>query len=419
MGGAVRGNYKVAIAAVIAVVSLAAQGQDGLRDRDPVLQGAKKIASDLQAATFHYESFYFLSRFELAELGYGSQYSTPTGNSSNGFSIGASAPQRLYYVPSRRVVFSGEFIPQYAWVHENGSHNQFGYSTRADAQFILNHLYLDFYGQKANELRPHSGELNRVLTVRDTEVGVSGEVKYSSRTSGLFSVRYRDASYPTNRLQPLQFEKDIPLLDRNEHNYRASILHKTFPLTSLILAAERSDYTFTKDSIRDSTRSYVGGGVVIDTGNSVIRAEAGPGHLRFQQPGKREFSGLLANGSASRRAGLRWRVGVSAQRDVDFSIYENNTFYIIDRVGATADYAATKRLSLRFVNEAGRDRYQVRAVGQPLRRDTISWNAVGWNYQMRRFRGGFDVGYYNRKSTVVNVDQSHGIRFVIHLSFIP
>src|SRR5207244_535075 len=127
------------VAAVIAVVSLAAQGQEGLRDRDPVLQGAKKIASDLQAATFHYESFYFLSHFELADLGYGSQYSTPTGRSKNGFSIGASAPQRLYYVPSRRIVFSGEVVPQYAWVHESGSHNQFGYSTRADAQFILNH----------------------------------------------------------------------------------------------------------------------------------------------------------------------------------------------------------------------------------------------------------------------------------------
>jgi len=46
-------------------------------------------------------------------------------------------------------------------------------------------------------------------------------------------------------------------------------------------------------------------------------------------------------------------------------------------------------------------------------------DAVGWNYQLRRLRGGFDVGYYDRSSTVPDVDESKGIRFVVHLSFTP
>jgi len=415
----VRGFSKFAVAAAMAAVSFAALAQEGLRDRDPVLQAAKKIASDLQAATFHYESFYLLSRFELADLGYGAQYSTPVGTASGGFSIAASAPHRLYYVPSRRVVFSAEATPQYAWVHEKGAHSQFGYNTRFDAQFILNHVYLDFYHAQANELRPHTGELNRVLTVKDSETGVSGELKYTSRTSALFSVRYHQARFPLNRLQPVEFEQRIPLLDRAERNYRASVLHKTFPLTSLMIAAERSDYEFRNDRMRDSSRSYAGAGFALDAGNAVIRGEAGPVRLQFDDASKKDYSGLIGNGSASRRFGDRWRGGVSVQRDLDFSIYQNNSYYLLDRLSLTADWAATRRLSLRFLSETGRDTYEVPSFGLIRREDTILWNAVGWNYQLRRLRGGFDVGYYDRTSTVPDVDESKGIRFVVHLSFTP
>jgi uncharacterized protein YfiM (DUF2279 family) len=415
----VQGKFRLAVGFAIAAVSLAVQAQEGLRDRDPVLAAAKKVASDLQAATFHYESFYLLSRFEIADLGYGAQYATPLGTTSGGFSIAASAPHRLYYVPSRRVVFSVEAVPQYAWVHEKGAHSQFGYSSRADAQFILNHIYLDFYGTRANELRPHTGELNRVLTVKDSEVGLNGEIKYTSRTSALFSARYRDASYPTNRLQPVEFENLIPLLDRSERNYRASILHKTFPITSLVLAGERSEYEFRRDPIRNSSRTYAGFGFVTDSGNSVLRAEVGPAKLTFRQPGVRDFSGLIGNATASRRVGERWRVNVSGQRDLDFSIYGGNGYYVADRAGITADYSATRRLAFRILSEWGRDRYDTALPGLALRRDNIAWNAVGWTYQMRRLRGGFDVGYYNRTSTVPDVDDTHGIRFVVHVSFTP
>src|SRR5205823_6406515 len=132
--------------------------------------------------------------------------------------------------------FSIDAVPQMALIYENGSHTQTGYRFRGDAQLIFNHLYLDFYVLTADELRPHTGELNRVLTIKEGETGVSGELKYTSRTSALFAARYRRANYPTNRLQPTVFESAIPQLDRDENNYRVSILHKTFPLTSITLA---------------------------------------------------------------------------------------------------------------------------------------------------------------------------------------
>jgi hypothetical protein len=419
----VRGKWKFAVAAAIAAVGLTAQAQEGLRDRDPVLQAAKKIASDLQAASFHNGDFYLLSHFELSDLGYGAQYFSPTGTTSSGFSISASAPQRLYFVPSRRVVLSIDAVPQIAWIYENGLHTQTGYRFRGDVQFILNHLYLDFYGLATDELRPHTGELNRVLTIKEGETGLSGELKYTSRTSALFSARYRRANYPINRLQPTAFESLIPQLDRDENNYRVSVLHKTLPLTSITLAAEHSNYTFKNAPVRDSTRDYAAAGFILDNGTTVFRGEAGPGRLNFKQAGQRDFRGILGSTNVSHRAGDRWRIGANAQRDLDFSIYPGNSYYLSDRYEVAIDYAATRRLSLRAVSDVALDHYDVRSpllpVFLPLRRDRTTWNALGWVYSTRRFGGGFDVGYYKRTSTTPDVDQTHGIRFVIHLSFTP
>lgn len=416
-----RGLLKLAAVAGILAISLAAQAQqEGLRDRDPVLEGAKRIASDLQSATFHYGPWYLLSRFNLTDLGWGQQYYLGTGKTSGGgITLAATAPQRLYFVPHRRIVFAGEVTPQYGWIQQNGTHNQFGYSTRGDAEFIFNHLFLDFYGGQANELRPQPGEINRIVTVKERTAGASGEIKYSSRTSALLTARYRDARYPFNRLQPADVRDLLAGLDRTEHSYRASLLHKTFPLTSIILAAEESDYAFTRAASRDARRHYAGAGIVADSGDGVFRIEAGPGRLTFKTPGQKEFKGMLANFSASHRLGERWRIGATGQRDLDFSIYPNNNYYIVDRIGAAADWAATRRLRLRFVSEFGRDLYDVRVGLLPLRRDRLAWNAIGWEYTLRRFRGGFDVGYYERTSNVPNVDETSGIRLVAHLSFTP
>lgn len=416
-----RVNLKVvALAAILAVTPVVRAQQEGLRDRDPVLEGAKKLASDLQTATIHYGPWYLLSRFQFSDLGYGQQFFTPTGSSKGGLTIAANAPQRLYFVPTRRMVFAGEYVPQFAWIHQDGARNQFGYSTRGDAEFLFNHIFLDFYGTQANELRPLPGEINRIVTVKDRTAGASGELKYSSRTSALFTAVYRDAHFPTGRLQPAELRDILPLLlDRTEHNYRVSALHKTFPVTSVILAAEESDYAFRNTPSRDSKRTYYGAGLVLDNGTTSARIEAGPGKLTFKQAGQKEFSGLLASGAANHRLGNRWNVGLQGSRDLDFSIYQNNNYYIADRFGVHADYAATRRLALRFTSEYGRDLYDVRVGNQPLRRDEITWNAIGWNYVLRKMSGGFDLGYYDRKSNVEDVDQINGIRLVLHVSFTP
>ncbi|MFP5247598.1 MAG: hypothetical protein ACLGH0_12980 [Thermoanaerobaculia bacterium] len=405
----------------VAVPLLAfAQQDQKLRDRDPDLAASKKLAADLQQANFHSGPWYLYSRLRISDAGFSESSYVPTGDTSGGISVTVEAPQRLYFVPRRKTIFSVEFVPGYSVFREGRREGQMNYLARADAHLLFNHLYLDIYGLRADQLRAHVADINRLATTREDEFGVAGEVKYSSRTSGLFTARIRDTSYPLNRFQPeldpdLDFNP-IQLYDRTERNGRLSMLHKTLPLTSLFVSAEASKYEFRVATYKNSTRTWAGGGVLYDSGRSQIRAEAGPVKLDFDDPAQEDFQGIAGTIRATRSNG-RWSYQAAAERDLGFSIFANNNFYIAHIANAGVSYSATRRLSLRANVAAERDDYE-HIVDGIKRRDTVSFSSVGFNYSIRRFTTGLDVGWYERDSNYGG-DVASGIRYVVRLSFTP
>lgn len=416
MGGVSQRVLRVAITIMIPVLA-AAQQEQRLRDRDPQLEGAKKVTGELQETNFHWGAFYLLSTFRLSDVGYTQTY-VPTGDSS-GLSLSVEAPHRLYFVPHKKTIFTAELTPSYSFFNENKDDRQISYLARGDAHFLFNHLYLDVYTQRANQLRAHVADVNRLATVEEKETGVAGEVKYSSRTSALFSARYRDLEYPDDRFQPTTPNgQEIPvyLLERNERNVRLSFAHKTFPLTSLFVASELSNYGFRNATYLDSHRLYYGAGFSYDNGRTSLRAEAGPMKLDFDDANQQDYDGLSASVAASRGSG-RWNFHAGADRDIGFSIFDDNGYYVATAANTGIEYSATRRLSLRTGIVWERDAYDTPVAGR-RRRDEYSFSSVGFSYGIRRLRTGLDVGWYERDSTAFG-DEDSGIRYVLHLSYTP
>lgn len=414
LGGVVR----CAAALTLLTCAFTISAQEGLRDRDPTFTASKQIASDLNQAFAHSGPFYFLSRIQISDLGYSQEVFLPVTAASKGLTFAMTAPQRLYFVPSRKAVYSIQVTPSYAWIKKPDGGNQFGWTARGDAQYLLNHLYLDLYAEGNNDLRASTAEINRIVTERNRELGAKGEIKYSSRTSVLFSADHRTTRFPLDRFQPVEVIALLPLLDRSENNYRLSLLHKTFPVTSLLLATERSDYTFSNFSGHDAHRTYTGAGFVWDHGRERWHFEAGPAKLDFKTVGVKDYSGVIGNTDASFRVAERTVLNLGAARDLDFSLFDRNSYYLFDRAQASINYAATSHLTLRVISELGRDSYQV-PVNSIFRRDQYSFNGIGWDYAIRHAQGGFDVGYFRRTSNVPDAEHQNGIRLLAHLSFTP
>jgi hypothetical protein len=417
-----------------AVLSLLAAGTatvhaQELRDRDRTLAAARRIADDLRKARMHYGPFYLLSSIELADIGYDREFFVPTADTTSGFSFGLAAPTRLYVTPNKKMYFSVEGTPQ--WSHFRSSNlnnqldNQWGYRTRADAQFLLNHLYLDVYAIRNNELRADNGELSALLTRRNTEYGTAGEFKYSSRTSVTFSALDRKLRFPVEQdfYQP---DANILQLDRNERSYRAAFVHKTFPLTSLLFAGEHSGYTFPNSTFKNSRRNYGGAGFLYNSGRSDLRFEAGVATLDFIQPNEKDFNGAVGNVSLNHRLTDRWGLTLAGGRDLNFSFWENNNYFIANRGSITTTAALTKRLSVNAGYVLMQNDYDVPTIGaKPTglvvakRRDRVSFPSVGWTYSSGNwFTGGFDVGYLSRTSNFP-VYEAEGIRLILRLSINP
>lgn len=407
---------------VAATIPLLASAQQGMRDRDPDLAGAKKLHEDMQQSNFHSGPFYLWSRFRLADAGFSEAGSLPTGESSTGLTLSVEAPQRLFFVPHKKVIFTADLVPGYSFFNAGDKNGQFNYSARVDAHFLWNHLYLDAYGARADQLRAQVADINRLATARENEFGLAGEAKYSSRTSAIFNLRRRETSYPGDRYQPvitpnpLNGFNPINLLDRSENNARISLNHKTFPLTSLFVSGEVSDYSFRYATYKDSRRTWFGGGFAYDSGRTQLRLEGGPLKLSFDDPAQRSYTGFGASFNVSRQNG-RWTYTAGANRDLGFSIFAQNNYYVSTTANAGINYVATRRLSLRTNLAAERDEYDVEVSGHD-RRDTILFGSVGFDYGLARTRAGADVGWYERDSTFGGDDDS-GIRYAVHLSFVP
>lgn len=409
--------FVIAISLGVSFAALSQQTQT-LRDRDPDLAAAKKVAADLEQANFHSGPFYLLSRIRISDAGYSESSYIPTGETSGGLSLTVEAPQRLYFVPRKKTVYSVEVVPGYSFFEEGEGGNQFNYLVRGDAHYLLNHLYLDLYAQRADQLRSHVADINRLATVQEDELGVAGEVKYSSRTSALFNVRFRDSEYPEDRFQPDPQEShfEIQVLDRREKNARLSLHHKTFPRTSLFVAAEGSDYDFPNKESLASRRTYVGGGFLFDGDRTVIRAEAGPMKLDFDDVTMMDYDGLTASVDLTRTAG-RFTYRLGGARDIGFSIFRDNAYYIATSGDLGVDYVANRRLTLHARTAYEQDEFETLVEGKQ-RTDDISFSSLGFTYAIRRARLGLDVGWYERDTTAFG-DTDEGIRYVLRLSLVP
>ena len=411
----------IVVALALCACAHAALAQNGLRDRERSLSASIQIADELRRAHFHHGPFYLLSTFQLSDIGYESSFYVPTADSQSGFRFGIQAPTRLYFVPRKKTVYSIDARPAVSFLNGGTRRTSFGYNLRGDAQYLLNHLYLDVYGETSNQLRADVAEIARLLTEKTRTYGVSGELKYSSRTSATFNASANRTTHPLgSAIQPSAVP--VQLLDRTGHNYRITLNHKTFPLTSLFVASELSDYSFTTAAFKNSRRTFAGAGFVNDSGRAVTRFEVGVGKLDFFLPGQHDFSGALGNITSSKKFGRAVTGNLAASRDVDFSIFTNNNYFVADRFSAGLAWDATRRLQLTLQDAIGSDSYDTAARGPGglllKRHDRFSFPSVGFTYGFARLRGGFDVGYVDRTSNF-HINEDQGMRILLRLSFTP
>src|SRR6478672_8685907 len=111
-GGDVRVFFlRLSIAAACVAIGSSVLAQS-VRSRDRTFEASETLAADLRRARLHAGQFYLLSNIEFSDLGYENQFFFPTTEQSGGLSLAVAAPQKLYFVPARKTIYSLTVTPE-------------------------------------------------------------------------------------------------------------------------------------------------------------------------------------------------------------------------------------------------------------------------------------------------------------------
>lgn len=388
------------------------------RDREEELEAKRRIEADLERAQLQTRRLFLISDFGIGDIGIGSELYLPADEELDGLAISLRAPQKLYYIANRRTLFSLDAVPGYVIHVDSDRENQLSWLLRGDVHFLFPFFYVNVWGAKSDELIRDNSELTRLVPRDTTRWGVNTEVKPSSRTSV-------EASYTVNNIDfdeddQLFFDDRLYLLERTTSTIKLEGKHHTFPITSTIVGAVLDDNEFNRVDTRDSRQRYLYVGAEREIANRSLVARVGYTTLDYRDPSVDGYDGILGDASLSVALRNHHNLRLRYARELEFSIFENNTHYLSNRLFVDDTLQLTSRLAAHVQAQAGVNSYDVpvdTAQGPVRREDELFFIGAGPSYEFfDRFTLGFVVGPWERRSNIAG-ESANGIRWHVLLSF--
>lgn len=413
--------------------ALPSRAQSGARrrDRNRDLDAKEKIKKDLLAAQLRFGRMFILSKFQvgsptLEQLGNVSwEVDQPLyvpGTEKNDFALYLRAPQKIYYVLNRKMLFSVDAAPSYLYYLRAHQFRDFGWLLRGDLHFVFNRLYLDFYSGGSDQLWRSTSELRTLVPERQSNWGGRSELLVSSRTQLTFGGAKREYRYGNVDLGTFFF-RDIGQLARTENEYDFQIKHQTFPVATMALGGSVTHVNFDDPTVSDAkeTQGYIQ--YRRQDSHTTIVIQPGFAKLDFDDPSLDRYSGAVGYATMDVQKKQRWTFGLSAERRLEFSLFGRNDYYAADRAGIHASKYFGRRIQLLASVEEGRNRYfvptPVTTTGdEAIRLDKLTYESLGFTIRIARIETGLTVGHWQRDSNIAGFDDN-GIRLLLHLSFSP
>ncbi len=314
-------------------------------------------------------------------------------------------PTTDLWVRMGRTWVSGSIREELIWYQKYATERAANTSYRLGWNVPLNRLVMNVGATYSNAKDRPGYEIDaRALR---TEVGYKGVVEIRALSKTFFGVRAER--------QQIDFDKDAVFLGTNlqsELNHVTTIAgvtarHQLTPLTSLSLAASRSQDRFDFSPLRDSDSDAVAMTLAFDP-FALIKGGATFGYRNFQprSPGVDDYKGLTAAVDLSYSLLDVTKFTVRALRDVQYSFDVNQPYYLQTGVDGSitqqifGPFDVVGRLGVQSL--AYRDRAGFVAPVSD-RVDTIRTYGAGVGYRLGKdIRLGFNVDQSRRISDVAS-----------------
>jgi len=327
----------------------------------------------------------------LTNAGYDSNvYGTPY-NKIKDYTFTAGPAFNIYLLIKKKILLSLYESPQYVYFFETARERTWNNYFNGQMHLLLNKFLISARAGLSDARERWNTEID--IRPRRKEESVQGSILWQASAKTSFSISSRKAKYDYESLEYERFNVK-ELLSREENYLNFVGYYQLSFRMKLFVDGEYGVFNFDNPlSLRNSRSSGVYGGFEFSP-FAKIRGRIHLGYKFFNSlaPERQDYKGLVGDTNVQLR--LLRRLGVRAvyKRDVQFSLWYDNTYFLENRVGGGASFYVHKKIRLDYDYSLGKNSYPQKGEQPPFgnssqstvkRKDDYSIHSVGIYYRLK------------------------------------
>jgi len=309
-------------------------------------------------ATWRFGPFRIQPALVLSNAGLDSNIYYSPGNPIKDYTLTAGPAVTVYLPIYRKLILSGTSSPQYVHYFKTKQERTWNYYVTGSAALSLKRVFLSFDMRYSDARERWNTEID--IRPRRKEDGLGGSflIKTSNRTS--LSLGYRQAKYDYENLL-FDIFNVRERLNRKEQYVSLSAYYQATSRTKLFLDLEYGmfKFDFAETAVLKDSRSRAAYGGVEFSPTGRIRGKVRLGYKKFdiKNAEATDYQGLVGDAQVSIRLARPFVFRASYTRDINFSLWYTNAYYLGNTIGPGASLYALKFVRLDYDYSLGRSRY--------------------------------------------------------------
>ena len=365
-----------------------------------------ELETKWRSAAWHFGPFRIQPSLVISNAGIDSNIFYAPSDPVKDFTITAGPAATLYIPIHRKFVLLASGSPQYVWYSKTERERTWNYYFNGAAQLSLKNIFFSLEGKYSDARERWNTEID--IRPRRTEKGYGGSVLVKTSWKTSVSLAYRSAIYD---YQSVVYEGGFNVqerLNRQESYANVSIFYQASTQRRFFLDFEYGLYEFefaTQAAIGDAQSGAAYAGLEFSPLGRRVRGRIRVGYKRYdvRNPEGTDYQGVVGDSQLTVRLAKPILLRGSYVRDVRFSLWYGNAYYIESRPGTGVSIYPFRFLRLDYDYSMGRNRYPVVGGGGPdvKRLDDFTIHSTAVYFRIKRNVGlGFIASWWARDSNL-------------------
>ncbi len=381
-----------------------------------------ELRQQIDQAPWRFGPFHIQPRLVISNAGVDSNvFYTPTDPVKD-YTVTAGPAATVYIPIHRKFVLSAYGSPQYVWYSKTERERTWNYYFNGAAQLSLKNVFLSAEGKYSDARERWNTEIDIRPRRKETAYGGSMLVNLAHRTS--FSLGGRTVKYD---YESVVYEGGFDVqerLNRRESYANLSLFYQASTQRRFFLDFEYGQYDFefaSQAAVGDARSGAAYAGIEFSRLGRRVRGRLRLGYKQYDVRAVNgpDYKGLVGDSQLSVRLAKPFVLRGSYVRDVRFSLWYGNPYFIESRPGVGASLYPVRFLRFDYDFSKGRNRYPVVGGGGPdeKRLDDSTIHSGGVYFRIKKTVAlGFVASWWTRDSNLAAEDDKRTF-FGVNLTY--